>query len=291
MAVSAPNDTPTYAPSALPGAPPPVATIGYMQPVLPGAAPAAAATTIPISRPAVWTGAYAPSEIHTALVNAGVPPSVAPTLTAISGAESGLGKNTVIGVNKDGSRDYGVFQVNNKAWPQFGGADVAKLPLDQQAKLAAEIYRKQGLSAWSTYNNGAYKSHLNGASPATSGAPPPGAAAPGAAAKPSFADAAQKGDVGAMLQALTAEDAKEQSPGCGSSQRQFIPERRRQRTFGWRGAASGPHRLSGPAGGLRRPGWAADGPGDAIAERSRCPGRRPPFGSGAGMVPGTALNS
>ena len=279
-----------YAPSALPGATPAVATTGYMQPVLPGAAPAVAATTIPISRPAVWTGAYAPSEIYTALVKAGVPPSVAPTLTAVSGAESGFGKNTVSGVNKDGSRDYGVFQVNNKAWPQFGGADVAKLPLDQQAKLAAEIYRKQGLSAWSTYNNGAYKAHLNGASPATSGAPPPGGAAPTATtgARPSFADAAQKGDVGAMLQALTAEDAKGKSP-LGS-----LGDNLSQNASG--SARSGGAQASTP---VAYPSPQADyaGPaGQLMAQVTQLQNKplswsAAPFGAGAGMVPGTTLNS
>ena len=283
-----------YAPSALPGATPATAipSVSAFSPsALPGAAPAAAATSIPISRSAVWTGAYAPSEIHTALVKAGVPPSVAPTLTAISGAESGFGKSTVSGVNKNGSRDYGVFQVNDKAWPQFGGADVAKLPLDQQAKLAAEIYRKQGLSAWSTYNNGAYKSHLNGASPATSGAPPPGGAAPGVAttaAKPSFADAAQKGDVGAMLQALTAEDAKGKSP-LGS-----LGDNLSQNAGG--SARSGGAQASIP---MAYPAPQADyaGPaGQLMAQVTQLQNKplswsAAPFGSGAGMVPGTTLNS
>jgi Lysozyme like domain len=158
-----------------------------------GGAPVATTTALPIVKPAAPTGAYAPSEIHSALVNAGVPAPAATTLTAISGAESRYGKSTVSGVNKDGSRDYGVFQVNSHAWPQFGGPAVASLPLSQQAAIAAHIYNTQGLKAWSTYNSGAYKGYLNGAA---DNAPPGGGGA--APAQP----APQPAGVGAALAAL-----------------------------------------------------------------------------------------
>ena len=90
------------------------ATTGYLQtlPTKPAAAPA--------------SSAYAPSfSVKQALVNAGATPTEASNLTGISGAESNFGKSPVSPQNKNGSRDYGYFQINDKAWPQFGGAAVA----------------------------------------------------------------------------------------------------------------------------------------------------------------------
>jgi hypothetical protein len=158
----------------------------------------------PAARAAAPT-VYKPSEINTALVNAGVPPHVAPTLTAVSGAESGFGRSTISPPNKDGSRDHGVFQVNDKAWPQF--KNVAAQPLQTQAAIAAHIYNTQGLKAWSTYNNGAYKKYLDPNAPvASSGAPPAAAPAPAAPSSNAqrFADAYRQGSAGGMLAALSA---------------------------------------------------------------------------------------
>ena len=124
---------------------------------------------------------YAPSfSVKQALVNAGATPTEASTLTAVSGAESNFGKSPVSPQNKDGSRDYGYFQINNHAWPQFGGAAVASKPLSDQAAAALHIYRTQGPGAWTTYKTGAYKSYLGkdatgpGAAPGTTlNTPPP----------------------------------------------------------------------------------------------------------------------
>jgi hypothetical protein len=106
--------------------------------------------------------AYSPSQVYAALVRAGVPSGDAGTMTQISGAESGYGANVVSGMNKNGTVDYGVFQINNGAWPQFGGSKVATMSLDDQAAAAAVVYNKQGLGAWSTYNSGAYKGYSSG---------------------------------------------------------------------------------------------------------------------------------
>ena len=118
---------------------------------------------------------YAPSfSVKQALVNAGATPQEATTLTAVSGAESGFGKSPVSPQNKDGSRDYGYFQINNHAWPQFGGAAVANKPLPDQAADALHIYRTQGPGAWTTYKTGAYKSYLGKDATGPGAAAPPG---------------------------------------------------------------------------------------------------------------------
>lgn len=159
------------------------------------AAPPARPVTPTPPAPATST-TYAPSfNIKSALVNAGMTPGDATTLTAVSGAESNFGKNPVSPPNKNGSRDYGVFQINDKAWPQFGGPKVATLPLDQQAAFAAHIWNTQGPKAWSTYTSGAYKKFLNGADAATATAPSSPAAVAAANAPPA--------NIGTALAALT----------------------------------------------------------------------------------------
>jgi hypothetical protein len=173
-----------YTPSALSGAPPaptPSISTPYAPSALPGAQP----------------NAYAPSfSVKDALVKAGATPQEATTLTAISGAESGFGKHPVSPPNKNGSRDYGYFQINDAAHPQMGGAAVASMPLQDQAALALQIARShEGFGAWTTYKNGAYKAHLG-----QDGSNPAAPVAGGGAAQP----AAQPANVGSALAALTA---------------------------------------------------------------------------------------
>jgi Lysozyme like domain len=100
--------------------------------------------------------------MYSALVRAGVPSNDAGTLTQISGAESGYGANVISGANTNGTIDYGVFQINSGAWPQYGGSAVLNMSLDDQAAAAANIYNQQGLTAWSTYNSGAYQGYSTG---------------------------------------------------------------------------------------------------------------------------------
>lgn len=182
----------TYQPSPLTGAP--VATTGYMQPARPVTptppAPATSTTYAP-------SFSYGPSDINTALIKAGAPPSVAPTLTAITGAESGFGKNQVSGVNKDGSRDYGLGQINGKAWPGLNPPNLVHAPLDQQAAAIVHVYNHQGLTAWSTYKDGSYKKYLGQV-----GSTAPTGAVSSAPSVPSV-PSAQPGDNLAMLAALS----------------------------------------------------------------------------------------
>lgn len=111
--------------------------------------------------------AYSPSQIYTALIGQGIPSSDARTLTAISGAESGYGANQIGSVNRNGTIDYGVFQVNSGAWPQLNPSGLPYADLNTQAAAAATVYRQQGLGAWSTFNNGSYQKYLTDANNAT----------------------------------------------------------------------------------------------------------------------------
>jgi hypothetical protein len=107
-------------------------------------------------------GQYTPAQIQAALIQAGIPANAATTLTAIAGAESNYGANPVSGLNTNGTRDYGVFQVNSGAWPQLNPASLPGASLATQAAAAAQVYQKQGLTAWSTYNSGKYQQFMPG---------------------------------------------------------------------------------------------------------------------------------
>lgn len=105
--------------------------------------------------------AFSPSSIFSALVGAGVPSADARTLTAVSGAESGFGANNYGDYNAAGDpTSFGVFQIHAPAWPGLGGSSLATADLSTQAQAAATVYNQQGLTAWSTYNSGAYQSYL-----------------------------------------------------------------------------------------------------------------------------------
>ena len=317
MAVSAPNDTPTYAPSPLdgtkivrggvftpangspstyvppytgPSTPPPpspgtIATTGYAQSPLPGAPP---------------TGVYAPSPIDIVIHH-----------------ESG-GKNITQSLGtKDVNNNYGrggghpangYLQIIDPTWQAAArkmGVDINRYPSAQSAPAALqiEVAKTIPFGQWGPSTVAAVKAAYPGINIAgktlgqiqaeAGGAQPniPSGSGAGAAttgARPSFADAAQKGDVGAMLQALTAEDAKGKSP-LGS-----LGDNLSQNAGG--SARGGGAQASAP---MAYPAPQADyaGPaGQLMAQVTQLQNKplswsAAPFGSGAGMVPGTTLNS
>jgi hypothetical protein len=235
-------------------------------------------------------GGYHPAAIQDALIKAGAPPSVAPTLTAITGAESNYGKSPISGVNKDGSRDYGIGQINNKAWPELGGASVATQPLDQQAAAIVHVYNKQGLNAWTTYKNGAYKKHLGEV-----GAP----GAPTTTTTPPITPA-QSFSVGAALGALTTPNAAGASP-LGDAQKMLDanqgPQQQQAQQYAQQGMLQ-QQQAAAPAGMARQQQIAAQAA--QLAALTRQGAAQPltwgsrPFGSQAGQQmapPGTTLNT
>jgi hypothetical protein len=75
-------------------------------------------------------------------------------MIAVAKAESRLDPNA-INYNTNGTVDRGIFQVNS-IWGDWSTFDV-----DENIANAYEIYKIQGISAWSAYNNGAYLAYLN----------------------------------------------------------------------------------------------------------------------------------
>ena len=100
--------------------------------------------------------------------------------TAISIAENGSGNPAALsGVNWNGSRDLGLWQINSGWWPQFGGQQALIDPW-RNAQAAYYIKGRQGWCAWSTYDascgpghTGSYRAFLARAEAAARVQPPP----------------------------------------------------------------------------------------------------------------------
>jgi Lysozyme like domain len=74
------------------------------------------------------------------------------TATALSIAEDGGGDPAALsGVNRDGSRDLGLWQINSSHWPSCGGQEALIVPTNNAA-CAHGVYVAQGWCAWSTYD-------------------------------------------------------------------------------------------------------------------------------------------
>jgi hypothetical protein len=97
-------------------------------------------------------------------LKAGGTANVSKTMAAIALAESGGRIGAVGGPNSNGTYDYGLWQINS-SHSAYDRHSLLTDPL-YNARAAVSIYQSQGLSAWSTYTSGAYRSHLDAASKA-----------------------------------------------------------------------------------------------------------------------------
>lgn len=132
-----------------------------------------------------------PGQVYQVAVGAGwAPGTEAITATAIALAESGGRTDAVNKHNANGSRDYGLWQINHPGStpPSFNWADPAT-----NARIAHKLYASPGggWTRWSTYTNGAWLKTLPKAQRASGSADmapqaaaraATGAAAPGAGA-------------------------------------------------------------------------------------------------------------
>jgi hypothetical protein len=82
------------------------------------------------------------------------------TIVAIGMSESG-GNASADNTNSDGTRDAGYWQINQIHWR--GLTESAVKDLTVNARLAMEVYQKQGFTAWTDYKNGKYRAHLSSA--------------------------------------------------------------------------------------------------------------------------------
>jgi hypothetical protein len=104
---------------------------------------------------------YSYSQLEGLWIQAGGSAAMAPLMAAIAEAESS-GNSGATGP----FGEKGLWQINPSAWGSLATYD----PLGN-AKAAVHVLSVQGLGAWTTYTNGAYKSHLQGSVPPSSGPP------------------------------------------------------------------------------------------------------------------------
>lgn len=101
-------------------------------------------------------------------------------ITAISIAEDGSGDPQALSAaNRDGSRDYGVLQINSSHWNSCGGQQALADPFNNFV-CGHSIYLSQGFCAWSTYepscgpgHTGSYRGFLQRAKVASEVQLPP----------------------------------------------------------------------------------------------------------------------
>ncbi|XP_067002032.2 lysozyme [Anabrus simplex] len=77
-------------------------------------------------------------------------------------AESGRNTAAKGGPNRDGSYDFGLFQINSRYWCGLNGkggdcnikcSDLLNDDISDDAKCALKIYRRHGFSAWYGWKN------------------------------------------------------------------------------------------------------------------------------------------
>jgi len=89
-------------------------------------------------------------EVRQVLNKAGFPAKAIPSMLQIAHCESSFSA-TAENVNRDGSVDFGLFQINERNWV---GCNVNKTELSDpynNAKCAYQIWQHQGYGAWGCY--------------------------------------------------------------------------------------------------------------------------------------------
>lgn len=118
---------------------------------------------------------YTYAQLEGLWINAGGSAALAPLMAAIAEAESGGNPGAVNATDNNGTQtSWGLWQVSN-------GTHAQPVPniLDPSvnAQQAVAKYNSQGLTAWGTYDSGAYKAFMSaGTTPQTSGLPATAAA-------------------------------------------------------------------------------------------------------------------
>lgn len=104
-------------------------------------------------------------QIADTMRRAGWPESAIPMGVAVALAESGGKPSALNTANRNGSRDYGLFQINSvhkELLAKYNWED----PTDN-ARMALQIYRDAGnkWTPWAVYNSGSYRKFYTGKAP------------------------------------------------------------------------------------------------------------------------------
>jgi hypothetical protein len=98
---------------------------------------------------------YSYSQLEALWIQAGGNASIAGMMASIALAESS-GDPNATNNNSNSTTDRGLWQINS-IWGSLSTYDVAG-----NAKAAVQVYNQQGITAWSTYQSGAYQQYYQG---------------------------------------------------------------------------------------------------------------------------------
>jgi hypothetical protein len=124
---------------------------------------------------------YTYGQLEQLWIDAGGSKAVAPLMAAIALAESGGNPGANNYTDNNGTQtSWGLWQVSNgtHSWP---GALDPNIPINN-AKYAVAKYDTQGLTAWGTYDSGAYRQYYQGSAPPSP--LPPGSGGRGGGGQP-----------------------------------------------------------------------------------------------------------
>lgn len=86
-------------------------------------------------------------EVKEVLVRAGFPAQAIPTMLRIANCESSLSA-TAENVNRDGSVDMGLFQINERNWEACSVSKAELADPEGNARCAYQVWQQQGYGAW-----------------------------------------------------------------------------------------------------------------------------------------------
>ncbi len=111
-------------------------------------------------------GDYSIGDLKGAAENAGFSGAALVTAVAVALAENSGRILRAVNTNRDGSRDRGPWQINDRAHPDV--SDGCAFDLNCSAQKAYDISSQgRDWKPWTTWTNGAYKQYLQDASAAT----------------------------------------------------------------------------------------------------------------------------
>lgn len=85
------------------------------------------------------------------LLSSGIPQEDINTMICIAYRESKFNHKAINHYNRNGTKDYGLFQINSVWFKECKMSGSSLLVPENNIKCAAHVYNTQGIEAWATY--------------------------------------------------------------------------------------------------------------------------------------------